>query len=162
MFSDHLSRWELTPDGDPIVTHSSRLLPVRQHGRPAMLKVAMEAEEKRGGLVMSWWNGEGAARVLGQDGDAFLLERAMGRRSLAQFTRQGRDDEATRILCAATRTLHAHSAAPPPRLVALTPWFRELWPAAEAHGGILARSATTARAAGAPAGRRRAARRHPS
>ena len=145
MFSAHLSRWDLTPDGDPIVTHSSRLLPVRRRGVPAMLKLPMEAEEKRGGLLMPWWDGEGAARVLAQDSDALLLERAMGDRSLAAFARTGRDDEATRILCAAIATLHAHDAAPPPDLVALTPWFRDLWPAAEKHGGILARSADTAR-----------------
>jgi len=89
MFTEYLARWQLTPDGDPIVTRSSRLLPVRRHGVPAMLKVAMEAEEKFGGLLMSWWNGEGAARVLAQHGDALLLERAMGGRSLANFAKQG-------------------------------------------------------------------------
>lgn len=145
MFSTYLARWDLTPDGDPIVTHSSRLLPVRQRGVPAMLKLPMEAEEKRGSLLMPWWNGQGAARVLAHDRDALLLERAMGTGSLTAFTRTGRDDEATRILCAAIATLHAHDAAPPPALVALTPWFRDLWPAAETHGGILARSADTAR-----------------
>lgn len=145
MFSDYLTRWNLTPDGDPIVTHSSRLLPVRRHGVPAMLKVATEAEEKRGGLLMSWWNGEGAARVLAQDEDALLLERAMGTKSLAEFTRTGRDSEAIRIICAAIATLHARKAKPPPNLVPLTPWFRELWPVAEKHGGILALSAATAR-----------------
>jgi streptomycin 6-kinase len=145
MFTEHLTRWNLTPDSDPIVTHSSRLLPVRRRGAPAMLKLPMEAEEKRGSLVMPWWDGQGAARVLAHDRDALLLERAMGNRSLAAFTRTGRDDEATRILCAAIATLHAHDAEPPPGLVALTPWFRDLWSAAETHGGILARSADTAR-----------------
>ena len=145
MFSDYLIRWHLTPDGDPIVTHSSRLLPVRRHGVPAMLKVAMEPEEKFGGLLMSWWGGEGAARVLAQEGDALLLERAMGNRSLADLARTGRDDEANRIICAVVATLHAHSAKPPPDLIALTQWFRDLEPAAEKHGGMLALSAATAR-----------------
>jgi streptomycin 6-kinase len=85
MFNAHLSRWDLMPDGDPIVTHSSRLLPVRRLGLPAMLKLPLEAEEKRGSLLMPWWDGEGAARVLAQDSDALLLERAMGDRSLAAF-----------------------------------------------------------------------------
>lgn len=145
MFTEYLTRWNLTPDGEPIVTHSSRLLPVRQRGLPAMLKVPIEPEEKRGSRVMPWWNGEGAARVLTHDSDALLLERAMGNRSLAAFTRQGRDDEATSIICAAIATLHGHDAKPPPDLVPLTPWFRDLWPAAETHGGILALSAATAR-----------------
>jgi len=67
MFSDYLERWGLTPDGDPIVTHTSRLLPVRQGGVPAMLKVALHAEEKRGNLLMTWWNGQGAAPVLAHE-----------------------------------------------------------------------------------------------
>lgn len=54
MFEPYLSRWDLVPDGDPILTHSSRLLPVRYRGEKAMLKVAVEAEEKRGGLLMVW------------------------------------------------------------------------------------------------------------
>ena len=145
MFSTYLARWDLTPDGDPIVTHSSRLLPVRRRGVPAMLKLPMEAEERRGSRLIPWWNGKGAARVLAHDRDVLLLERAMGHGSLAAYARIGRDNEATRILCAAIATLHAHDAAPPPGLVALTPWFRDLWPAAKTHGGILARSADTAR-----------------
>ncbi|MGO7202210.1 3'-kinase, partial [Rhizobium ruizarguesonis] len=28
MFSSHLDRWSLIADGEPIITHSSRLLPV--------------------------------------------------------------------------------------------------------------------------------------
>ena len=145
MFSTYLTRWDLTPDGEPVVTHSSRLLPVRQRGVPAMLKLPMEAEEKRGSLLMPWWDGIGAARVLAHENAALLLERAMGNRSLAALARQGRDDEATRIICAAIATLHEHEAKPPPNLVALTPWFKDLWPAAAKHGGVLALSAATAR-----------------
>ncbi len=145
MFSTYLARWDLTPDGDPIVTHSSRLLPVRRRGVPAMLKLPMEAEEKRGSLLMPWWDGQGAARVLAHDRDALLLERAMGAGSLTAFARTGRDDEATGILCAAIATLHKHEAKPPPNLVPLTPWFKDLWPAVEKHGGILVLAAATAR-----------------
>jgi streptomycin 6-kinase len=39
-FANYLARWDLSPDGDPILTHSSHLLPVRHHGEPAMLKIA--------------------------------------------------------------------------------------------------------------------------
>ena len=41
----------LTPDGKPIVTATSKLLPVRVNGLPAMLKIAVHYEEKRGGLA---------------------------------------------------------------------------------------------------------------
>jgi streptomycin 6-kinase len=145
MFSDYLERWTLTLDGDPIITRSSRLLPVRRDGVPAMLKVAMNAEERRGGAVMAWWNGQGAARVLAHDGNALLLDRAVdGGISLAKFARTGRDDEASRIICAAVAELHAPGSLPPPDLVSLTEWFEALQPAAAVHGGILRRSAETA------------------
>jgi streptomycin 6-kinase len=52
MFGDYLERWGLTADGAPIITHSSRLLPVLREGEPAMLKVALYPEEKLGGRLM--------------------------------------------------------------------------------------------------------------
>ena len=74
----------------------------------AMLKIARDAEEKRGGLLMNWWNGDGAARVYADDGEgALLLERACGPRSLVQMARNGHDEEATGILCDAIARLHA-------------------------------------------------------
>jgi streptomycin 6-kinase len=145
MFEPYLARWELVPDGEPIVTHSSRLLPVLCRGEKAILKIAVEAEEKRGGLLMLWWDSDGAARVLAHEGDALLLERATGPRSLDAIARDGEDDEASRIICAVAARLHAPRGTPPD-LVPLEEWFRELWPAAATHGGILRRAADTARA----------------
>lgn len=145
MFEEYLSRWKLTPDGDPIVTRNSRLLPVRQHGAPAMLKIAVEPEEIAGGRLMVWWSGEGAARVIAHSGDALLLERAVGGMSLADLARTGRDDEAATIICNAVAKLHAPRTGLPPDLVPLNEWFRELEPAAANHAGILALSASTAR-----------------
>jgi streptomycin 6-kinase len=136
MFGDYLIRWGLEPDGEPITTHSSRPLPVRRDGVPAMLKVALEAEERRGAVLMAWWDGEGAARV---------LARATGEGSLAEMARNGRDDEASRIICAVAAKLHAPRKRPPPELLPLSRWFEELEPAAAQHGGILSHAAATAR-----------------
>jgi streptomycin 6-kinase len=145
VFEPYLARWGLVPDGAAIVTHSSRLLPVRRNGEAAMLKIALEPEERWGAGLMVWWGGEGAARVLAHDGEALLMERALGERSLEEMARNGRDDEATRILCAAANRLHARRDRPPPDLVPLTRWFAELEPAAARHGGILAKAAAAAR-----------------
>lgn len=145
MFDAYLSRWNLVPDGAPIVTRAAQLLPVRQGGLPAMLKVSVEEDEKQGGVLMNWWDGHGAARVLAHDDDAILLERATGTRSLAAYARAGRDDEATRIICGVLAELHAPRAKPLPALRSLEEWFVELWPAARAHGGILEHSARHAR-----------------
>jgi streptomycin 6-kinase len=145
MFDGYLTLWNLTPDGAPVVTSGARLLPVRAGGEPAMLKVATEAEERFGGVLMAWWDGDGAARVLAMHGDAILLERAQGRRSLADLARDGRDDEATRIICDVIARLHAPRAGPLPDLVPLPVWFGALEPAAATFGGVLARAAATAR-----------------
>jgi streptomycin 6-kinase len=87
MFSDYLERWELTPDGEPIITPTSRLLPVRSAGAPAMLKIAVLDEERLGGQLMIWWNGLGAARVLAHGENAILMERAETGTSLADVAR---------------------------------------------------------------------------
>ena len=116
MFGPYLRRWNLVSDGEPIATHSSDLLPVRSGDAPAMLKVARSEEERRGASLMAWWDGTGAARVLAHHGDAILLERAVGRRSLTSMAHQGHDDEASRIICGVAAKLHAHHGSPPATL----------------------------------------------
>jgi streptomycin 6-kinase len=143
---DYLARWRLTPDGTPLTTRTSILLPVRHDGMPAMLKIATEAEELRGVQLMVWWQGEGAARVLAHDGDALLMERAMGEGSLVQRARNDRDDETSRLICDVAARLHAPRDRPAPQfLVPLTRWFAELEPAAGRYGGLLNLAASTAR-----------------
>ena len=109
-----------------------------------MLKIAREQEERFGGQLMCWWRGEGAAQVLAWHDDGILLERAQGEGSLAQLVRDGDDEQATQILCRAIAALHAPRAAPLPELILLQEWFSSLWPAAQAHGGMLRLSATAA------------------
>lgn len=143
-----LDRWDLVPDGEPFTApHTgSRLLFVRARGAPAILKVTASAEEIAGGALMAWWDGQGAAAVMAREGGALLLERATGTSDLARMAREGRDDEAGAILCAAAAALHARRPGEPPAtLVPLERWFRDLWPAAESHGGVMAKAAATAR-----------------
>lgn len=147
IFRPWLRRWGLTRDGEDFVTvFRSHLLPVRQGGTPAMLKVALNQEEREGAALMTWYRGDGAARVLAYEGPALLLERAVGEKSLAAMARSGRDDAATALLCHAVARLHApRPAAPPAMLAPLPVWFRQLEPAAHAHGGVLIKSAGAAR-----------------
>src|SRR5215510_3642881 len=142
IFEEYLTRWDLLPDGEQIITDSSRLLPVRRMGAPAILKIAIEAEERRGAAVMIWWDGEGAARVMAHEGDALLMERAIGEASLVEMARNGRDDQASRILCAAAKALHAPKGCPPPSsVVPLSRWFEALATAASKHGGVFGEAA---------------------
>lgn len=151
IFGRYLTRWRLLPDGDPIITTGSRLLPVRMDGTPAMLKVALDTEEKFGGLLLKWWDGQGAAHVLAHEDDALLMERAEGPGSLVDMAKDmatgGGDDEASRLICRVVAQLHASSvrSGPPPHLVPLAQWFRDLEPAAARYGGILTACAVTAR-----------------
>jgi len=149
MFEAYLNRWRLRPDGAAIHTHSSDLLPVRFAGTPAMLKVPREEEERRGGLLLSWWDGNGAVRVLARDAEtgALLMERPRGARSLARMARSGpeADDDATRVLCGVAARLHAPRAASPPELTPLNVWFRVLPIMAARYGGVLLDAASTAR-----------------
>lgn len=144
MFDQYLKKWQLTVDGEAFFSLNGNLLPVRQHGVPAMLKISQASEEQAGNLLMAWWEGEGAAPVLAQEGEALLMKRAQGPASLMQMVKDGRDDEATRILCAVATRLHAPRARPAPELVPLEQWFESLGCAAAVHGGIFEHSAKAA------------------
>lgn len=145
-FAPWLDRWTLTSDGEAFSSLAGMLMPVVFEGQPAMLKLTLEPEELAGGALMEWWGGQGAALVLAREGEALLLERAMGPGSVAQMSRTGHDDEAMRILCTAGAALHAtRSKSPPASLVPLERWFRQLWPSASTRGGIFAASAKVAR-----------------
>ncbi len=145
MFSDHLARWDLTPDGEAIITGTSQLLPVcLESGVPAMLKIAVVEEEQCAGQLMRWWDGQGAARVLAHDGAALLLERAQDGPLLADLSREDRDEEASCIICGVVANLHACRPQPPPDLVPLERWFEPLMLAGEAQGGVLRFARSTA------------------
>ena len=140
----YLAKWDLVVDGDPVLTASSQLLPVRAAGIAAMLKVSADPQEQVGGALMEWWDGHGAARVLASDGEALLMERAMGTRSLAAMSRSGSDPEACRVLCAVASQLQTARSNPLPRLTPLENRFADLAPAAARHGGVMHRSAAAA------------------
>lgn len=64
---------------------------------PAMLKVARIPDEEAGYRLLTWWDGQGAARVFASAAGALLMERASGAGDLAQIAWSGQDDEACRI-----------------------------------------------------------------
>ena len=140
MFQPYLRLWNLLADGDPIITPTARILPVVRDGNPAMLKLSSNIDQQRGAAVMEWWAGDGAAQVFARTDTALLMARAVGPRSLGDMARGNKDDQACRILCATANRLHRRRPDPPPGLVPLSLWFRDLEPAAAKHGGVLIRS----------------------
>lgn len=142
-FKPWLSRWQLIPDGTPFATHSSQFLPVKTatDGTRAMLKITDDKFEQNGNALMAWWAGNGAARVIAQENEAIVLQRATGRASLSAMSRGGEDQEACRILCLTAGRLHALQKPPIPQLISLDEWFYALKPAARKYGGFLTRCA---------------------
>ena len=146
LFNTWLNRWGLTPDGEPVETHTSQLLPVVviRDGQKAILKITDDDSERIGCELMVWWNGNGAAKVLAHAAGAILLERATGTGSLADMSWTGNDAQACRIICHAASKLHFSRNASTPALTPLHHWFSDLAPAAKKHGGILTRCAAVA------------------
>ncbi|MDR2309185.1 MAG: hypothetical protein LBE53_18595 [Paucimonas sp.] len=146
VFAPYLHRWQLSVDGEAFTSLSGSLLPVRQGELSAMLKVSDAAEEQAGSSLMAWWQGEGAAPVLALEGEALLMLRAQGVESLVDMAVNGRDLEATEILCEVVTRLHQPRGRPLPALVPLNLWFQALWEAAQRHGGLFVDCAATAHA----------------
>jgi len=144
-FEKYLNVWDLVPDGNPISTHSSDLLPVIYKNQPAMLKIALSKEEERGNSLMTWWKGQGAAPVFFHEGPAILMKRALGKNSLIQMAKNNQDDKATEIICAVVQKLQGiKNQNQPPSLTSLSEYFRALGPAASQHGGVLIQAHQTA------------------
>lgn len=83
-------------------------------------------------------------RVLAHDGDAVLLERATGTKSLALITKCGDDDKASRVLYTVAARLHAPRASPFSGTCAPTRWFDALASVAQSESGVLRLASTTA------------------
>jgi streptomycin 6-kinase len=145
LFASWLERWSLVADGTPIETPTSNLLPVTQGGAPAMLKLLKPSSDEGPGIAaLRWFAGDGAVRVIAAEGDAVVMERAVGTRSLTAMAVGGEDEAAIRIIAGVAKALHGPRPEPPPELPTLARRFRALFEAGPAHP-VLARCAETAR-----------------
>lgn len=110
-------------DGTSWPSSSSRVGPITLEGRPAFLKVTDEPEELLGVRALIEWHGDGAVRVIAQDANAIVLERAGAtmRSVLAD------DDAATRAVCRVAARLHAHEVGELSSFPTLADRFRSLF-----------------------------------
>ena len=124
----YINKWKLSPIGSSFSTNSSVLQPCLYKGLKAMLKIPLHEEEQRASKLMQFWNGKGAAKVFKADAKALLLERIENNNnlSLGELVKQGRDSEATRIICQTANQLHRSQLEPLPPLVSLKDWFSPL------------------------------------
>jgi streptomycin 6-kinase len=118
----YLDRWELLRDGEPLVTATATLVPVRRHGDPALLKILSGAsDEALAARALRHFAGHGAVRVLREDRGAVLLQRAVPGAPLSALVAAGHDDEATAVLADAMLRLH-HGKRPPAGWPSLAGW----------------------------------------
>jgi len=112
VFDRHMALWSLAPDGEPFATASSHILFVRAPRGPAVLKVFKPPrEEARSSLALRHYGGRGAVELIAFDEEAVLTRRAYPGTALSDLVRDGRDDEATDIVCEVAAALHARGRA---------------------------------------------------
>ena len=151
--ADAVERWALADPAFAAETATSVIYRVAhgEHGPAALklLKPGAGDDEARGGAMLAWYGGHGAARVFGLAPDAVLMEWLPGE-TLGDVARAGRDDAATLLLADVVERLHARRDAPPPELTPLRLRFASLfrlgpeaWP--ENARPLVARAAAIAR-----------------
>lgn len=113
MFKTYLKRWNLTPDGEPIETHTSNLLPVGSPNGPAMLKVPKADDtDEQTEIALRCYNGIGAVKLLASDGQTTLMERT-DPQDLKSLALSGQDDQASKIIASTIAKLHEYSGPLP-------------------------------------------------
>jgi streptomycin 6-kinase len=96
----YAERWRLTLTDKPFETPSSWLAYAVRGDDPAVLKIPKPgSDEHNGAHALEHFGARIAVRVLEHDVDAILLERAMPGTTLAEVVLDGRDDEATHVIC---------------------------------------------------------------
>ena len=93
---------------------------MRKAGEPCLLKLRKPAsDEQFTAALLRHLGGCGSVRLIAGNGDAVLMERACGVRSLFVVASDGGDDAAAAILADTIDKLHTERIAPPP--AGLTP-----------------------------------------
>jgi streptomycin 6-kinase len=104
----YLDQWELSHPELLAKTFTSDLYKVEADGQTAVLKILSEAgakDERCAAHVLKWYSGHGAIQLLRHDLGAMLLEYVDGG-DLTELVKNGRDDEATKIIADVLNTLH--------------------------------------------------------
>ena len=74
------------------------------------MKIAPENGDEKTASVLKHYDGYGAVRLLQDQGNATLLERAVPGTPLSKLVQRGEDDQATHSLCDVIQKLHAKEA----------------------------------------------------
>lgn len=123
-------RWSLTKSTPIAETPTSWIFRVEQNGRNfAVLKILKSGKgdaEQRGGALMNWYGGEGAATIFDSHGNTLFMEWLDGI-PLGDAVRQGKDEEATIALATIVASLHRPRPGMPDDLLPLRTHFEPLF-----------------------------------
>ncbi|MDC9824115.1 aminoglycoside phosphotransferase family protein [Devosia sp. ZB163] len=123
-------RWSLTRPSLIAETPTSLIYKVERADRSQaalkLLKEGVGADERRGGELLRWYAGYGAAGVFDVADDAVLMQLLVGE-TLGDLARAGHDASATDILCDVVERLHAPRPGYPPELQRLRERFEALF-----------------------------------
>jgi streptomycin 6-kinase len=123
-------RWSLTKATPVAETPRSWIFRVEQNGRNfaalKILKPGAAQEEGRGGRLLAWYSGDGAATVFDSHNDTLFMEWLDGG-TLGDAVRAGHDEEGTIAICTVVSNLHRPRPEAPRDLLPLTERFRPLF-----------------------------------
>lgn len=124
-----MSRWRLDAAMPVAETATSWVLRATSSSGVHAVKLLKPygSDEINGARLMQWWDGDGAARIMAIDGNDVLMEWVEGG-TLGDVVRadNGRDLEATDVLCEAVAKLHRRRSTPLPELWPLEDWMKPL------------------------------------
>jgi streptomycin 6-kinase len=106
--------WKCKPDGDYLPHGSDNLLwpVVTGTGQKALLKAIGAEDERHSGTILNLYGGRGAVRLIAEPyKNVLLLERLHHPCALTEMVVNGRDVEATQIICDVIADLHASDIA---------------------------------------------------
>lgn len=110
---NYLKKWQCSPDGEVFFTHSSLLWPVKCGQTSLMLKIVKPGDDEANSAeILTYYDGTGAVRIVEFDENIQLLERAISSNnisSLENMVLNGKDDQATHIICDVIEKLHYNS-----------------------------------------------------
>ena len=126
---DYCHKWNLFDVQFITSTFTSDVYKVRYQDSPAVLKLLNaigKKSEANGALVLRYFDGNSAVRLLNSDLGAHLLEFVDGTK-LSTVVASGNDTLATNIICDVVTELHRCSAAAPDCLLPMERNFRSLF-----------------------------------
>jgi streptomycin 6-kinase len=108
--SHYLCLWDLTLEEPPLETKTSLVAFVKWKNRPCLLKISLEEGNEKTASVLKHYDGQGAVKLLKEEGTASLLERCRPGAPLSRLFIKGEDDQATKILCDIIEKLHKNKS----------------------------------------------------